>query len=252
MSDWLVLALCAAAACTVVLTITLLRKRRTGEIDPSETPDVIEYMTMMIGVVYAIVLGLAIAGVWEARNVASDAVQSEAQALHEVYQQAQVYPQGQRVRVRSDVDAYVRYAMGDEWRHMTRQGELTRHGQALLAKLRADVLRYEPRDTREEQASQAIGDQVAQADAARTDRADGAGPTLPGVVWAGLYAGAVVSVGMLFTLQVQRSGRELMLAGLFTALIAFLLFLVWHFDSPFSRGLSDPRETFRTLFPGVT
>ncbi len=39
---------------------------------------------MMIGVVYAIVLGLAIAGVWEARNAADDVVQSEALALHEV------------------------------------------------------------------------------------------------------------------------------------------------------------------------
>ncbi|MGH3323157.1 MAG: DUF4239 domain-containing protein, partial [Streptomyces sp.] len=38
-----------------------------------------------------------------------------------------------------------------------------------------------------------------------------------------------------------------LLAGLFTALIAFLLFLVWHFDSPFTRGLSDPMEAFTTL-----
>ncbi|KPC86060.1 membrane protein, partial [Streptomyces sp. NRRL WC-3753] len=43
-----------AAVCAVVVLVTTLRHRRVGDDDdPSETPDVIEYMTMMIGVVYA-------------------------------------------------------------------------------------------------------------------------------------------------------------------------------------------------------
>ena len=75
MSEWLVLTLAMAAACAVVLTIVVINNRRIPEDDdPSETPDVIEYMTMMIGVVYAIVLGLAIAGVWEARSAAQETV----------------------------------------------------------------------------------------------------------------------------------------------------------------------------------
>ena len=61
MSEWLVLSLAMAAACAVVLSIAFFNHRRIGEDDdPNETPDVIEYMTMMIGVIYAIVLGLAI------------------------------------------------------------------------------------------------------------------------------------------------------------------------------------------------
>ena len=47
---------------------------------------------MMIGVVYAIVLGLAIAGVWEARGAAQESVRQEAQALHEISERVQVYP----------------------------------------------------------------------------------------------------------------------------------------------------------------
>ena len=57
MSQWLVLTIAMAAVCGVVLTITVLKERRIGkDADPSETPDVIEYLTMMVGVVYAIVL----------------------------------------------------------------------------------------------------------------------------------------------------------------------------------------------------
>jgi hypothetical protein len=252
MPDWLVLLLGILMACVVVVSVVVLRQRRSTQDDPSETPDVIEYMTMMIGVVYAIVLGLAIAGVWEARNVADEVVSDEAQALHEVYERAQVLPASERRLIRSDVDAYVRHTVTTEWPRMKESGELTERGDQLLTKLRGDVLDYQPRTTRQEQAYSAMADRVASVDAARTERAGSAEPTLPGVVWVGLFAGAVVPVGMLFALQIQRSARELLLAGLFTALIAFLLFLVWRFDSPFSRGLTEPMDAFTSLFPHAT
>jgi hypothetical protein len=253
LSEWLVLTLGMLAACVVVIAVVLLRRRRHGdEVDPSETPDVIEYMTMMIGVVYAIVLGLAIAGVWEARSSADATVSQEAQALHEVSERVQSYPAQERERVRDDVDAYVRYTVNKEWPYMAEHGALTDKGTRLLGKLRQNVMAYEPSNMQQAQSYQAAVDQVAAADTARTDRAGSAEPTMPGVVWFGLIGGAVVSVGMLFALQIQRSGRELVLAGLFSALIAFLLFLVWHFDSPFAHGLDDSKGAFTTLFPKAT
>ncbi|MDJ1132950.1 DUF4239 domain-containing protein [Streptomyces iconiensis] len=249
MPEWLILAVLTVLTCGVVLGVVLLRQRRVGDQDdPSETPDVIEYMTMMIGVVYAIVLGLAIAGVWEARNAADAAVTQEAQALHEVSERVRAYPAEERERVRDDVNAYVRYTVTKEWPRMVEQGALSDHAR-LLGKLRADVMAYEPSTSLQAQSHQAVVDQVAEADAARTERGSSAEPTMPGVVWFGLLAGAAVSVGMLFALQIQRSGRELVLAGLFSALIAFLLFLVWHFDAPFARGLQDATEAFTTQFP---
>lgn len=253
MSDWLALLLGLLAACLVVVAVLLLRGRRaSNEEDPSETPDVIEYMTMMIGVVYAIVLGLAIAGVWEARDAADAAVTQEAQALHEVSQRVQVYPAAERQRVRDDVDRYVHYTVKTEWPHMVEHGELTDRGATLLERLRSDVASYKPTTMQQAQSYQAVVDQVAEIDAARTTRGESAEPTMPGVVWLGLYAGAIVSVGMLFALQIQRSGRELVLAAIFSALIAFLLFLVWHFDAPFARGLDDPTQAFTSLFPHAT
>ncbi|MFE3885057.1 hypothetical protein ACFXPQ_19480 [Streptomyces lydicus] len=249
MSQWLVLTLAMVAACGVVLTITVLKERRISEDDdPTETPDVIEYLTMMVGVVYAIVLGLAIAGVWESRSAAEDTVRTEAQALHEVGARARAYPAPVRDRIRSDVGSYVSYVVHKEWPVMAEKGELTDRGTALLTKVRADVTDYHPRNDFEGQSYQPLVDQVAVADGARSARADAAGSTLPGVVWFGLIIGGAISIGVMFTLQIRRSGRELLMAGLFSALIAFLLFLVWDFDSPFSRGLAAAAPFF-DLFP---
>lgn len=250
MSDWLVLALAMAAACIVVLIVTLVRHRRAREDeDPSETPDVIEYMTMMIGVVYAIVLGLAIAGVWEARGAAQDHVQAEAQALHEISERVRVYPPDVRDRIRGDVDAYVDYVVTKEWKYMTDHGRVTPEGGRLLEQIRHDVTDYQPKSDFEAQAYQPLLDQVTAADAARSARADSTGATMPGVVWFGLIIGAVVTVGMIFALQIRRTPRELVLAGLFSALIAFLLFLIWDFDAPYSRGIAASVEPFTALFP---
>ncbi|WP_206503049.1 bestrophin-like domain [Streptomyces chrestomyceticus] len=252
MSEWLVLTIAIAAVCAVVLTITVLKQRRIGEDDdPSETPDVIEYMTMMVGVVYAIVLGLAIAGVWEARGAAGDTVRTEAQALHEVSERVRVYPEATRDRIRADVDAYVSYVVHKEWPAMAERGEVTERGGELLDKVRADVTDYRPRDDYESQSYQPLLDQVAAADDARNARADSIDPTLPPVVWFGLITGAVITIGLIFTLQIRRSARELLMAALFSALIAFLLFLVWDFDAPFSRGITTAADAFTDLFPDV-
>ncbi|MFJ9732490.1 hypothetical protein ACIRUL_14210 [Streptomyces sp. NPDC101171] len=251
MSDWLVLVLAMLGACAVVVVITLVRHRRAPEDeDPSETPDVIEYMTMWIGVVYAIVLGLAIAGVWEARSAAQDHVQAEAQALHEISERVRVYPPEVRDRIRNDVDAYARYVVTTEWRSMTERGEVTGRGGELLARVRHDLTDYRPGNDYEAQAYQPALDQMAAADQARNARADSTGPTMPPVVWWGLLSGAVITIGMVFALQIRRTARELVLAGLFSATIAFMLFLIWDFDAPYSRGIAATAEPFLTLIPG--
>ncbi|MEN3584259.1 hypothetical protein AAH978_08910 [Streptomyces sp. ZYX-F-203] len=250
MTEWLVLTLAMLAACAVVVAIVLVRHRTaSADEDVTETPDVVEYMTMWIGVVYAIVLGLAIAGAWEARSAAEDQVRAEAIALHEVGERVRVYPPEVRDRIRDDVRVYVGHVIGTEWETMAEEGELTERGDTLLDRLRADVTDYEPRSDFEAQAYQPLVDQVAAADQARSARADSAGETMPGVVWFGLIVGAFVTIGMVFALQIRRTTRELVVAGVFSALIAFLLYLIWGFDAPFGRSIGVTAEPFLTLFP---
>jgi hypothetical protein len=248
MSQWVALLIAMSAVCAVVLTVVVLRQRRIGEDDdPSQTPDVLEYMTMMIGVVYAIVLGLAIAGVWEGRGSAQDAVHAEAQALHEIKARVQVYPPAVRDRVRADVDAYAQYVADHEWPYMKNHGDLSARGTAMLDRVRADVTQFDPKSDLAAQAYQPVVDQAAAADQARTARGQDAGATMPAMVWFGLITGAVVTVGLIFVLQIRRSATELLLAGLFSALIAFLLFLIWDLDAPFGSGLPVSADAIRDV-----
>ncbi|MFD7026742.1 hypothetical protein ACFWAR_01740 [Streptomyces sp. NPDC059917] len=252
MSEWLVLAIAMALVCALVLACTALRHRRVAaDEDTSETPDVIEYMTMMVGVVYAIVLGLAIAGVWEARGAAEDNVRREAQSLYEVTQRADVYPAPVRDRIRGEVDAYVTHTVNVDWPLMTSGANASPQGATLLGALRSDVTHQSPANELQAQAYQPLLDQIAGADDARHSRTQSSGATLPGVIWFGLLAGGVVTIGLIFTLQIRRSGRELLLAGLFSGLIVFLLFMVWSFDAPYGREGIDSAAPFQDLFPSL-
>ncbi|MEV6106041.1 hypothetical protein AB0M28_15180 [Streptomyces sp. NPDC051940] len=254
MPNWLVLVLAIAASIGVVVLVVVLRDRRTGddEVNPDETPDVIEYMTMMIGVVYAIVLGLAIAGVWEARNGADETVRREAYALHEVSERAGVWPEPARSELRGAVDAYVHYAVDKEWPVMAEGDGLTARGDRMMGEIRTVIATYDPKTDAENRAAYGLSDQASNAEQARNDRGMDTGPTMPPLVWFGLIAGAVVAVGMVFALQIQQSPRELILAGVHSALLAFLLYLVWDFDAPYAHAAAELKEPFTALFPGVT
>ncbi len=248
MPEWLVLTLAVGLVCAVVVAVPLLRHRTaSSDEDTSETPDVIEYMVMMVGVVYAIVLGLAIAGVWEARGAAEDSARREAQALYEVTQRVEVYPADVRDDIRAQVAEYASYTVHTDWPRMTEGVEPSAHGAELLAAVRGDITRQAPASDLQAQAYQPLLDQIAIADDARHVRVGAAQSTLPGVVWFGLVAGGVVIVGLIFTLQIRRSVRELLLAGVFSALIVFLLFLVWNFDAPFGREGTESAEPFMEL-----
>ncbi|MFI9159734.1 hypothetical protein ACIGXI_25135 [Kitasatospora aureofaciens] len=252
MSEWVALVVAMAAACAVVLAVVVLRRRTAGvEENVDETPDVIEYITMMIGVVYAIVLGLAIAGVWEARGAAQDDLFREAQSLREVSDRAVVYPAEFRDQVRSDIDAYVTYVVNVEWDYMAENGAITDKGTQLLDKVQNEVAGRAPASDLESQTYQPIMDRIGQASDARNQRGQSAGPTMPGVVWFGLIGGAVVTIGMLFALQIRRTPRELILAACFSVLIAFLLFMIWDFDDPFARSVSVTTQPFVDLFPSL-
>ncbi|MFE2407535.1 hypothetical protein ACFXDE_04230 [Kitasatospora sp. NPDC059408] len=249
MGPWVALVVAAAAACLVAGAVVLLRRHQSTEPRHDETPDVIEYITMMIGIVYAIVLGLAIAGVWQARVAAEDDVLREAQALHEVGDRAAVYPPEVRDKIRADVDAYVSYVVRVEWTYMGDHGTISDKGTQLLEQVRADVATRPPTTELEAQSYLPILDRITVADDARSARGQYAGATMPGLVWIGLIAGAAITVGMLFALQIRHTPRELALAGCFSALIAFLLFMIWDFDNPFGGSVRVTARPFIDLFP---
>ncbi|MFF7636355.1 hypothetical protein ACFZB9_24885 [Kitasatospora sp. NPDC008050] len=250
MSEWLALVVAMLATCMVVILVAIVRQRRRsgGE---AETPDVIEYMSMMIGVIYAVVLGLAIAGSWETRSAAKEAVRVEAQSMHEAGERAAVYPTTARDRVLGDIDTYIAFVVHQDWPQMEHHRDLSPTGEQLLGQVRSDVTPSSPNDLPGAAAAEPVLDAVATADDARSTRAAIATSEMPVVVWIGLFTGALITVALIFLLEIRSTFRELLLGGLFSALVVFLLFVVWDFQSPFGHSFGITPEAFTQLFPAA-
>ncbi|MET7287983.1 hypothetical protein [Streptomyces sp. NPDC005573] len=220
---------------------------------PDEEPreDVAEYISMMVGVLYALVLGLAMVSVWEIRSGAESHVRTEASAAHQILLLSSGLPAPEARRTRGAVDAYVHHVVSAEWPAM-RDGDLSgQEGWALLDTVRASG--GVPADaTPAQQATlQETLAQLSVLDDARRGREADVGDGLSPVLWFGLIVGGVLTVAFMFMFGVRRSATHVVMVMGLTALITFTVLLVYQLNQPFDGLFAVDPTPFTRYFPDV-
>jgi hypothetical protein len=219
--------------------------------DDEAERDIGEYVTMMVGVFYALIVGLSLVSVWENRDNAEQRVQTEASSLQEVYQLADSLPAQTRDKIQTDAATYAGYVVRTEWPLMDQQKPLGEKGWTLLDGLRSDVTSYTPTTSAQNNvASDAIGQLSTLADA-RRGREAAASDRMPDLLWVGLILGGVLTVALTFVYGLkQHLSHVAMIMGL-TALIGFMMILIFNLDNPFNQGLGASSSAFTDLFPSA-
>ncbi|MEV5612711.1 hypothetical protein [Streptomyces sp. NPDC052225] len=217
--------------------------------DSEEREDVAEYISMMVGVFYALILGVSLVSVWEVRSAAQDAVQTEANAAHQISVLADDLAPRQTVGVGPGIDAYASYVQDVEWPEMAAGDPIGDRGWELLSVVRkADAQLPDNATTTQEMATQEVLSQLGTLGDARSDREEVPDRTMPGPLWLGLIIGGVLSVAFMFVFEVRRSFTHgVMVMGL-VGLIAFLIVLITQLDSPFSGPFAVDATPFSRYF----
>jgi hypothetical protein len=233
-----------AAICVVV-------KHRFFPPSPEEEPreDVAEYISMMIGVIYALVLGLALVAVWDIRSSAESDVQNEASALHQVYLLADALPPAAENQARTTADSYAHYVTTVEWKRMARHEPLGDEGWTMLNRLRDLYQTTQPAEPAEQNATQEALSQISTLDEARMGRESDAQSTMSPVLWAGLFIGGALTVGFMFMFGVQRRATHLIMVMGLSGFIVFLILLIYQLDMPFHGVLQVGTGDFTRYFP---
>ncbi|MFI5661941.1 hypothetical protein [Streptomyces sp. NPDC051684] len=239
------------ASLAIVLGVALLAaaivlvKHRFWPLGPDAEPreDVAEYISMMVGVLYALVLGLALVSVWDTRSGAEDHTATEASAAHQIHMLADGLTPAQGAQVRTDIERYMAHVADTEWPAMTEGRPPGSSGWHLLADVRA-ASRVPNDATPSQQATvQETLAQLSVLDEARRGRESDAGERLSPVIWFGLIVGGVLTVAFMFMFGVQRSVTHVVMVMGLSALITFTVLLIYQLDGPFG-GLmaveSDP------------
>ncbi|HEY8983214.1 MAG TPA: hypothetical protein VIU15_27005 [Streptomyces sp.] len=239
--------------CLVVALLAagcVLIRHRYWPLRPDEEPreDVAEYIAMMVGVLYALVLGLALVSVWDVRSGAEDHVAAEASAAHQIRMLSQSLPTPQGDETRSAVDAYVRHVTTTEWAAMKDGRDLGQGGWQLLGRVRDAAGLPDSAPVAQQAVAQETLAQLSILDNARRGREGDIGDGLSPVLWLGLIIGGLLTVAFMFMFGVERSFTHVVMVMGLTALITFLVLLIYQLDQPFGGMLAIDTSPFSRYF----
>ncbi|MFJ9038817.1 DUF4239 domain-containing protein [Streptomyces sp. NPDC102406] len=241
----------------IVLGVALLAaavvlvKHRFWPLGPDDEPreDVAEYISMMVGVLYALVLGLALVTVWDTHSGAEEHAATEASAAHQIHLLAAGLPAEQGDRMRDRIETYTRHVVHTEWPAMAEGAALGPAGWHLLSEVRATS--QVPADATP--AQQATGQetlaQLSTLDEARRGRESDATQRLSPAIWFGLIVGGLLTIAFMFMFGVQRSFTHVVMVMGLSALITFTVLLIYQLDSPFDGLFAVAPDPFTRYFP---
>jgi hypothetical protein len=247
-----VLVVCGASLAAVI-GLTLVQ-RLVPAATRKEQNDVAGFIYAALGVIYAVLLALVVIAVWEEFGRARITVESEANALAEIFWLAHRLPEPERHQLQELARSYAEEMVDEEWPLME-QGRTplmentraTPRGWALIDDIRATLQGYEPR-SEAGQALYAEGlDQVQRLADARRTRLVVAEESIPTVLWVVLVVGGVVAVGFTYLFGLENTGAHALMVAALAGVIALVLFTIAAMDHPFSGGARIDTEAFELV-----
>src|ERR671921_590734 len=229
-----VIGVCLAAVAGLELVQRLVPSEKRQEHN-----DVAGFLYAVVGIVYAVLLALLVIAVWEQYQRASETVESEASAVGEIAWLAHRLPEPEHHQLQEDARYYAREVVDEEWPQMEQGIEGVQslpEGWDLVDDIRATVQEVEPRTVAEQELYAEGLDRIQRLGDARRMRVVAAKEGLPGVLWAVLVFGAVVTVGFTYLFGLRNSWAHRLMVMSLTVVIVLVLFTIGVMDDPFTGG----------------
>jgi hypothetical protein len=226
----------------------LVRVRMFPGKEDEEREDVAGYVTMMVGVMFALILALALVSVWEDKDSAEGHVATEASSLHETYLLAASMLPADQQRIQDAANAYAGYVIRTEWPAMRSGKEIGDTGWQLLSGLRTSFLSADVASPARQAVLSDATTQLSNLADARRGRLDDTEKRMPSVLWIGLILGGLLTVALTFIYGIEQRFTHIgMVMGL-AALIGFMLILIYNLDNPFNQGIGADSSPFTRYF----
>ena len=236
-----VLVVCGASLAAVV-GLTVVQRLVPATIR-KEHNDVAGFIYAALGVIYAVLLALVVIAVWEEYGRARVTVESEANALAEIFWLAHELPEPDRHHLQELARSYAEEVVEEEWPLME-QGraplmestEEVAQGWVLIDDIRATIQGYEPRTVAGQELYAEGLDQVQRLADARRTRLVQAEEGLPTVLWVVLVVAGIVVVGFAYLFGLANTWAHRLMVVSLAGVIALVLFTIGVLDHPFSGG----------------
>jgi hypothetical protein len=239
---FLFVAVCSVAA--LVLLAVVRRLTRLGHLDTHH--EVAGFLIGIVGVVYAVLLAFVVIIVWERFNDAERDVAQESNQVLDLWQIAGGFRPEPRDAMRAALAGYAHAVLETEWTTM-QDGRASEEAERAYERVWAAFRQVDPQSPAEQALyAEALSTVNLLSDARRTRVLDSE-DHLPGVMWAALYVGAVITVGFTYLFQLRNLRLQALMTLGVVAVIALALFLVIALNRPFSGFVTVDADPFRHL-----
>lgn len=208
-----------------------------------EHNDVAGFIYAVLGVAYAVLLGLVIIAVWENFAEARDTADQEANELAEIAWLAHGMPEPERGRLQELSRSYAEVVVEEEWPLM-REGESSPRAWATIDEIRLTLEGVEPRTRVDELLYQQSLERVHDLNDARRARLVDTEEGLPAILWVVLLVGGLIVVGFTYLFGLENSTVHTLMVGALASIIALALFTVGALDYPFGTGVQVQPAAF--------
>jgi uncharacterized MnhB-related membrane protein len=208
--------------------------------------DAVSGTVQAIGVFYGITVGLIAVGVWDTHTNATDLVSKEAAAIGGVYRDLGGYPSPLREELRSELRDYTTYVIEQEWPSL-RKGKIPFGGITILTDLQSKLYAFEPATQ-----GQAVlhGETLRALNILaenRRLRLLTVNSGLSSIMWAVIWVGAVISIGVAYFYNILDPKMHALLVALMGGFLAIVLFMITVNDKPFYGYLGTPPDAYQTI-----
>jgi hypothetical protein len=208
--------------------------------------DVAGFIYAVLGIAYAVLLGLVVVAAWEQFQTARNTTEREASELAEVFWLGHRLPEAEGHRLQELARSYARVVVDEEWPLIARGGSSPRAWE-LMDEIRLTIQNMNP-DTEAEQVLYEQGlERVYDLADARRDRLLDAREGIPPILWVVLVVGAIVTVGFTYLFGLDDTTTHMLMVALLALIIGLILFTIGSLEYPFSGDIRLGPDAFELV-----
>jgi hypothetical protein len=201
-----------------------------------------------IGVFYGITVGLIAVGVWNTHSNASDLVSKEASSIGALYRDCSGYPEPIRTELRSKLRDYTVFVIEKAWpAQRAGQGQRVGGGTQLMDELQNKLYTFQPANSGQvalHSETLAAYNKLIEYRRLRIDAVDSG---LSGTMWAVIWVGAIISIGVAYFYNIPDAKLHVILVALMSGFLAMVLFMITINDRPFYGHVSVSSEPYKLI-----
>jgi hypothetical protein len=205
-----------------------------------------EIFSSAIGVVFALILAFVAVAVWQNYDKVDDNVFREANSLHNIYRNLEVYPEPVKTEAKNLIRQYVQVVIKDEWPKLA-QSRQDDNAHQLLNRIKSLILTFNPRTNGELVLHQETVRQLSEYSGLRHNRIIGGRHNLRPPIWLTLIGGTVLYLLFLCFLDIPDERHHAVMIGSLAAFLGLVFFLLVTYNYPFTKPGGIPSDSFKEL-----